>query len=129
MRDAPEQADAIAALEPRPERPVAGEGERSLAEAREGVGEADDVLPLVERADAEEAGRPGRRLGDREALAVDAARDDLHLAARLGQLRLELAPQVVGDADHRGRPAHDEPRRRGDAGDRADVADVPSRAP
>ena len=27
------------------------------AEAREGVGEADDVLPLVERADAEEAGR------------------------------------------------------------------------
>ena len=61
MRDAPEQAHALASLQLRPERPVAGEGERSLVEARKGVGEADDVLPLVERADAEEAGRPGRR--------------------------------------------------------------------
>ena len=125
MRDAPEQTDTIASLQLRPERPVAGEGERSLAEACEGVGEADDVLPLVERADAEEARRARRRLGDREALAVDAARDDLDLAARLGQLRLELAAQVVGDADHRCRAPHDESGRRGDPRDRADVADVP----
>ena len=122
----PSRRTPFASLQLRPEGPVAGKGERSLAETRERVGEAHDVLPLVERADAEKAGRPGRRLGDREALAVDAARDDLHLAAGLGQLRLELPPQVVGDADHRRRPPHDEAGRGRHARERADVADVPA---
>src|SRR5262249_25665466 len=80
VRHAPEQADPLAPLQPRPEGTVTCKGERPFAETREGVGEADDVLPLVERADAEEAGRPGWWVGDREALAVDAARHDLHLA-------------------------------------------------
>ena len=103
---------------------VAGEGERSLAEQRERVGEPHDVLALLERADAEEARRPVGRRRDREPLEVDAARDDLRLAARLGHLRLELAAQVLGDADDRRRAPHDEPRRRGDARQLADVAHV-----
>src|SRR5262249_59524149 len=109
VRDAAEQADALAPLQPRAQWPVAGEGERPVAEAPEGVGEPDDVLPLVERADAEEARRAGRGIGDHEALAIDAARNYLDLPAHLRQLRLELAPQVVGDADHHCSPPHDEP--------------------
>jgi hypothetical protein len=57
VRYAPEQADALPSFQQRAERPVAREGERSSLEAREGVGEADDVLSLVERSHAEEAGR------------------------------------------------------------------------
>jgi hypothetical protein len=60
----------------------------------------------------------------REALEVDARVDHLGLAARGGHLGLELAPEVVGDRDHRRRPPHGEARRRGDAGDLADVAHV-----
>ena len=71
VRDASEQADPLPSLEPGPERPVARERERPLPEPREGIGEADDVLPFVERADAEDAGRPRRALGDREVLAID----------------------------------------------------------
>ena len=48
VRDAPEQTDPIASLEPGAKRPVAGEREGSLAESREGLGQPDDVLPLVE---------------------------------------------------------------------------------
>src|SRR5205807_1912509 len=92
---AAEQVDAFASFETGTERPVAGEGQGSLPEPREGLGEPEHVLSVVERADAEEPGRPGRRLGDREHLPVDAARDDLDLFLRLGQLRLELARQVA----------------------------------
>src|SRR5262249_42718690 len=87
--DSPAHAGTLAALESRPERAVACEGERPFVEPRKGVGEPDDVLALVESTDAEEAGRTGRRFAQREALAVDAARDDLNLPARLEQLRLE----------------------------------------
>ena len=59
VRDATEQTNTLPSLEPGAERPVAGEGERSLLEARKGIGEPDDVLALLERADAEEAGGPG----------------------------------------------------------------------
>ena len=54
VRDGAEQADARPALERAPQRAVADEGERALAEPREGVGEPDDVLALGQRADAEE---------------------------------------------------------------------------
>ena len=67
---------------------------------------------------------PSRRGHDREPVEVDAGADDLGLAARLGQLQLELAAQVLRDADHRRRTAHDEPRGGGDAAQLADVADV-----
>src|SRR5207248_1417295 len=90
VRDAPKQADALTVLQAGPQRAVADEGERSLAQACERVGEADHVLPFVERADAEEARRAGRRIGDREPQAVDAARHDLDLPAHFGELRLEL---------------------------------------
>ena len=125
MRDASEQADPLPSLEPGPERPVARERERPLPEPREGIGEADDVLPFFERADAEDAGRSRRAFGDREVLAIDPARDDLHLLPRLGQLRLELALQVARDADHGFRAAYDEAGRSRHARKRADVPDVP----
>src|SRR5205814_7038209 len=102
----------------------AGERQRPLAQRSERVGEADDVLALLERADAEEARRPVRRRVHGELLEVDAAGDDLRLAARLGHLRLELAAEIVGDAYDRRRTPHDEARRRGDARERADVAHV-----
>ena len=68
----PTSADAVAALELRAQRPVADEGQRALAELRERVGEADDVLALLERADAEEARRAVGRRRDGEPLEVDA---------------------------------------------------------
>ncbi|HET8606883.1 MAG TPA: glycosyltransferase, partial [Gaiellaceae bacterium] len=68
----PLDGDALAALEPRPQRPVADEGQRAAAEAGERVGEPDDVLPVAERADAEEARPVVRRGRDREPLDVDA---------------------------------------------------------
>ena len=61
-----------------------------------------------------------------EALEIDARADDLGLAARRGELRLELAAQVFGDADDGGGASDDVPRGAGDAWDRADVPDVPS---
>ncbi len=124
MRDAADEAHAVAALERAAQRAVAGVGQRPLAERGERVGEPDDVLALLERADAEEPRRAVRRRRDGELLPVDAARDDLRLAARLRQPRLELAAQVLRDADDGRGAADDEARGRGDAGELADVADV-----
>ena len=116
-----------AALEAAAQRPVADEGERAAAERRERIGEADDVLALGERADADERrprAAPRRAAASANRVEVDARVDDLGLAARLRQLLLELAPQVVRDRDHgRGAP-HDPPRQRGDARKRADVPNV-----
>ena len=75
-------------------------------------------LRSVERADAEEARRPVRRAAATPKRSRSTpTRHDLRLPARVRHLRLELAAQVVGDADHGRRAAHDEARRRGDAGD------------
>ena len=126
VRDPSEQPDFGTAFELRAQRPVAGIRERAFAEERERVGEADDVLPRIERTDAEVARRAVGRRRDGEAVEIDAARDDFGLPARLGQLRLELAPEVLGDADDRRCATNDEPRRRGDPGDRADVPHVAS---
>ena len=42
------------------------------------------------------------------------------------EVRLELAAQVVGDGDHRCRATDDEPGRRADAREPADVPDIPA---
>ena len=95
--------------------------------------EADDVLPLVERADAQISGavavpaERGARLGlvaAAKALEVDTAVDHLHLAERARDARLELAAQVVRDGDHAVRAADDGFGGRLHAANRADIADV-----
>ena len=48
VRHAAEEAHAFASLQLRPQPPVPRKRERPVANAREGVGEPDDVLPLVE---------------------------------------------------------------------------------
>ena len=88
-----------------------------------------DVLALGEAADRHERGPLGRpsAAGRRsaEALEVDARVDHDRLPARLGQLQLELAAEVVGDRDHRRSRADDAARVSArDAGNRADVAHV-----
>ena len=89
-----EERHSGAALELPAQRSFAGEVERPVAEPLEGVREADDVLALRQAADAQER-RPGgsacRAGSEREALEVDAGVDHLGLAARVGQLGLELA--------------------------------------
>ena len=93
---------------------------RSNARARRS-----DVLALAERADAEEGGSlSGVAREGLEALEVDAAVDHLGLAPRLGHALLEQPPQVVRDGDHRACAADDQPRRRPDARNPADVRDV-----
>ena len=127
VRDAADDANARAAFETRAQRAVADERERAATELRERVREAHDVLALGQRSDMHERRRVERRrrldIG-REALEVDARVDDLDLAARGGQLVLELAAQVVGDRDHRRCARDDAGGRAADAGDRADVAHV-----
>src|SRR5439155_20394196 len=59
-----------------------------------------------------------------EALEVDARVDHLRLPAGLRHLRLKLAAEVVGDGDHGGGAADDEPRRCGHTRESPDVADV-----
>jgi len=59
VRDAPDERDAVASLELRAKRAVARERERSFAEQCKRVGEAHDVLPLLECADAQKRGGPG----------------------------------------------------------------------
>ena len=128
MRHAPDDPHSLATLELRAQRAVADEREASLAEPRERVGETDDVLALAERADAEERRRVQVtlcHLARGEALEVDARVDDVRLAARFGQLRLELAAQVVRDGDHGRRALDDAARERRNSRDRADVANVP----
>ena len=100
VRDGARDRDPLPALELRAERAVADERQRPLAEPLERAREADDVLALGQRADADEA-LAGRR--DGKALEVDAHVHDLDLADRGGDLALELAPQPVGDGDHRRR--------------------------
>src|SRR5262249_46207527 len=124
VRNAAEERDAWPLLERVAQRAVARKRERALAEPRERVGETNDVLALLERADAEKARcAVGHRL-DREALEVDAARHDLGLADRTRDFRLELATEVFGHADHCGRTTNDECRRRADAWQPADVPHV-----
>ena len=114
-------------------RAVADEREPRPFQSLERLCEADDVLPLVERADAQISGavavpaERGARLGlvaAAKALEVDAAVDDLDLAERARDARLELAAQVVRDGDDGVRAADDGLGGRLDAADRADVADV-----
>src|SRR5205823_8573103 len=90
VRDATEESNPLAPLELAAHRTLARERERALAQRCERVREPDDVLPFRQRAGAEEARRTVGRRRDREALEVDAARDDLGLAARIRNLRLEL---------------------------------------
>ena len=121
---AADELHAFAPPELRTQRAVADEGQRPLSEAREGVGEAEDVLAPDQRRDAEEARLACRRRRHREAFEVDAGVDHLRLAARLGNLRLELTAQVVGDGDHDHGAPDDQPRRRADPRQPADVAHV-----
>ena len=82
------------------------------------------VLPLGQRADTDERRRPrGRRLNG-EQPEVDAAVDDLDLAARGPDLALQLFAEPLGDCDDRGRAAHDVGGRAPDARDPPDVRDV-----
>ena len=128
MRDAPDDPHARAALErarsgPSPTKVSEPRPSRANASARRTTFLRSVSEPTCTNAGRLELAR-GRRTSA-EALEVDARVDDLGLAARRGQLVLELAPQVVGDRDHR-RGAR---RRRAlvsaaDAGDRADVAHV-----
>src|SRR5581483_7391464 len=93
--------DAVASFEPPPQGAVADEREAAASERGEGVGEAEDVLPFGQAADADEA-RGGAVTVARlqaEALEVDARVDDLDFAAGGRQLRLELPPQIVRDGD------------------------------
>ena len=133
MADAADDADALAALERLPERPVADERQRPLAAALERAREAEHVLALREAAEAEkrravtalaELAARSLRVARREALEVDAAVDHLGLAARVGQRVLELRAQPVGDSDHRGGPPDDVSGRSAHAGLRPDVRDV-----
>ena len=106
--------------EPSAERPVPDEREGPLAVAREGIGEAGDVLPLAERADAEERrslrlpaelGAGGLAVARREPVEIDAAVDHGRLARRAGRCSLETQPQPVRDSDDRRRTPHGEPSR------------------
>ena len=51
MRDAPDDANTLATLELRAQRPVADEGQAAAPEQGERVREPDDVLALREAAD------------------------------------------------------------------------------
>ena len=129
VRDAAEQARrprgprAAARSGPSPAKVSVPSPSRANASARRTTFFRSSSAPTQRK----RGGPSGARL-DGEALAVDAARDDLHLAARLGQLRLELAPQVVGDADHGRRAPHDEAGRGGDARDTRRCCGRPGRA-
>ena len=133
MRDAPGQPDRRAALERRPEWPVADERERPLTALLERAGEPEDVLPLRERPEAEErsaltvpaeVGACSCGVLRGEALEVDARAHDVRLAACLRDRILELRAQPLGDGDHPCRATDDVLRRAFDSGDRADVAHV-----
>ena len=121
------QVEPAEHLESRAQRPVAGERQRHPSvELRERVREPHDVLALAQRADAEVTGRAFRRGRDGEALEVDTARHDLGFTDRIGELRLQLAPQVLGHADDGPCTADDQLRRRTHARQLADVAHVAS---
>src|SRR5207342_3960401 len=129
VRDTSRDLDVGAPFELASQRAVADEDEEAGLEPGEGIREPDDVLPLDQAPDADEDGPVPALSGARhrtclEETEVDAAVDDFRLAAGFGDLRLELAAEVVGDCDQRGGAARDEASRGGDSGVRADVADV-----
>jgi hypothetical protein len=59
-----------------------------------------------------------------ESREIDARVDDMHFALGVRNLRLELAPEKVGNGDHRVRSAHRRCGRGRHARDGADVANV-----
>jgi hypothetical protein len=131
--NAPGEHDPRSPLKAHAERTVADEHERSPAESLEGTGEAEDVLPLAEGAEAEVEGlfdlEPERRsclgsIARCEALEVDPAVDDLGLPGRRGDAADELVSEPGGDGDDRGGAIDDAAGRGCDAGDAADVRDV-----
>ncbi len=133
MSDAPDEADAVPSFECGPERSVADEGQGALAAVLEGAREAEDVLALGEAAEAEErraVAAPAEvaagllAVSRREALEVDAAVDDLGLAARVRHGQLEPVAKPARDGDDGGRAPNDVSCRSPNARDRADVRDV-----
>ena len=125
--DAAEQSHPCPALEPAAERPVARERERARAEPAERAREPDDVLALDQAADAKEGGALARGIAFRpelEALEIDATVDHLDLPARVGDLRFQLASEVVGDGDDGDRTADDPAGGGCDTGNRTDVRHV-----
>ena len=126
VRDAADDADAFASLEARAQRPVADEGELPSPSRANASARRTTFFRSVREPTQRNAGdsRCAASRRSAEALEVDARVDDLGLAARLRELRLELAAQVVRHGDHRGRALDDAARERGDARDRADVANV-----
>ena len=132
VRDSARDLDVRPALELRAERAVADENEAPAVERRERIREPHDVLPLDQAPDADENRAicstcpvPGTGYGlALEEREVDAAVDDFRLAAGFGDLRLELAAEVVGDGDQRRGSAGHEAGRGPDPWIGADVADV-----
>src|SRR5581483_1265965 len=101
VRHATDDRDAVSSFEPPPQGAVADEREAAASERGKCVGEAEDVLPFGQAADADEARAGAVPVAwlHAEALEVDARVDDLDLAAGGRQLRLELPPQIVRDGD------------------------------
>ena len=135
----PSVVDGAGEVDPRPalERPaqraVADERELSLASVLERAREPQHVLPLAERADAEESCslrrpahlRPGSDgVAGCELLEVDAAVDHRALRERIGHHLDEPVEQPGRHGDDRVRPAHGELRRRADGAAAARVLDV-----
>jgi hypothetical protein len=124
---------AWTSLQPRPQGAVADEREAPSAQAGEGVGEADHVLPRVERPREEVERRltvpagPPPGLGGvaaAEALEIDPAVDHLDPAGEPGDLGDELPAEVIRDGDHGVGAARHQARDGADTRDRPDVAHV-----
>ena len=110
---------------------VTDECEPATAVPLEGVRQSQHVLSFVEAPDVQEEGPfavpadAGARLDGipaSEAVEVDPAVDDRHATRELGELRLQLAPEVVRHGDHRGGSLDGEARRFPHARDLPDVA-------
>ena len=129
MRDTAGDLDVRSPLELGPERPVTDEEESPLPHSRERVREPNDVFALDQTPDANEdraiVDLPGARHRTcPKEIEVDPAIDDLGLAARLRDLRLQLPAEVVRDRDQGRGPPSDVAGRRADPWIGADVADV-----
>ena len=125
VREVAGDGDPGPSFELRPQRAIADEGQRPLAEPVEGLGEPDDVLPFDQRADAEEGGaRAGRALEQPEPLQVDAAVHDLGLRRGRTDRRDEPLAQPLGDRDHRSGLFDNPPRRWADEWILGQVGDV-----
>ena len=134
MGDAADDADSVAVLRA---RRGAGRRRRTRAcprraartRARAGGRSCAPMRPPRQRNAVPSPAQPtsrSSRLGvsRREALEVDAAVDDLGLAAASGHGRLELVAQPARDGDDGRRAPHDVTCRGANARDRADVRDV-----